>query len=105
MGVETIILAAAATYGAVSSQDQARRANKDKENVKKQTKAREAELAAESAATEAAKKKAETAGQRAGFSSGSGVSFRSTFTSSAAGGTGFKNVAEDNIRRGTLFGN
>lgn len=106
MGVETVILAAAATYGAISGQDQARRANKEKADAKKVVKAREAELAAEAAGKEAAKKKAETAGQRAGFgTSGEGVSFRSAFTSSAAGGTGFKNVAEDNIRRGTLFGN
>ena len=105
----TAVLAVAAVYGAIEGQDQARRARKQEEEAKKAAKAREAELAAEAAAKEAAKKKAETAGQRAGFGAGApgGAPTRSTFTAAAQAGTGFSNTSgsEDNISRGTLFGN
>ena len=103
----TAVLAVAAVYGAIEGQDQARRARKQEEEAKKAAKAREAELAAEAAAKEAARKKAETAGQRAGFGAGAGTApTRSSFTAAAQAGTGFSNVAsEDNISRGTLFGN
>lgn len=113
MGIETIALAvsaAGAIVGGASAQDQARRANKERENAKKAVKAREAELAAEAAAKEVARKKAESAGQRAGFGAGAGagaVPTRASFVSSAqAGTTGMGNApSEDNISRGTLFGN
>ena len=103
-----IITAAATIYGAAEGQDAARRSRKAEEDAKKEKKAREAELAAEAAAKEAAKKKAETAGQRAGFgASSSAAPTRASFTSAAQAGTGFGNsgAAEDNISRGTLFGN
>ena len=102
MGVETVALAitaAAAAYGGVEGQDQARRAKNAEREAKAAAKKREEELAAEAAAKEAAKKKAESAGSRAGFGAG-GTPSRAMFTAS-----GFNNVAEDNIRRGTLFGN
>ena len=101
-----IITAATAVYGAAEGQDAARRSRKAEADAKKEKKAREAELAAEAAAKEAAKKKAETAGQRAGFGAGAAPT-RALFTSAAQAGTGFGNsgAAEDNISRGTLFGN
>jgi len=109
--VIAIVSAVTGTAAAVEAQDQGRRAKDEADKRKKETAAREAELAREAAAKEAAKKKAETAGQRAGFGDPSAPSTRSTFTSSAnagtrgQGGTGFNNVSEDNIGRATLFGN
>ena len=94
-----VVSAAVGAYGAVEGQDQARRAKNAERDAKEATKKREQELAAEAAAKEAAKKKAESAGSRAGFGAG-GTPSRAMFTAS-----GFNNVAEDNIRRGTLFGN
>lgn len=101
----TIILAGTALYGAIEGQDQARRANKARKEADEDKKARERELADEAAAKEAARKKAESAGTRAGFGGGDSGT-RASFTSAAqAGATGFNNVAEDNISKGTLFGN
>lgn len=102
MGIVSVIMAGAAVYSSAQAQDSARRANKDRENAKKAVKAREAELAAEAAAKEATRKKAETAGQRAGFGAGGAgtAPTRATFT-----GMGNSASSEDNISRGTLFGN
>ena len=108
MGVETVLLAvtaASAIVGGASAQDQARRADNARDAEKKKVKAREAELASEAAAKEAAKKKAETAGQRAGFGPSGAAPAGPTRSAFISRGTGFNNVAEDNISRSTLFGN
>ena len=105
MTATAIITAATAVYGAIEGQDQARRANKERDKANKEKKAREDQLAAEASAKEAAKKKAETAGQRAGFGAGGAAAMsRSAFV--GGGNTGFGGaVKEDNIGRGSLFGN
>ena len=103
----TVITAATAVYGAVSAQDQARRANNAADAAKADKKKREDQLAAEAAAAELAKKKAETAGQRAGFgdTSTSALS-RSSFIGGGGSSTGMgAGVKEDNLGRGSLFGN
>ncbi len=105
MGAPAIIMAAASVYAAISGQDTARKADKTRDDEKKKVKAREAELATEAAAKEAVKKKAETAGQRAGFGSDGSAPVGPTRAAFVSRGTGFSNVAEDNISRSTLFGN
>lgn len=110
MAPTAIIMAATAVYGAIEGQDQGRRANKERDKANAEKKAREDQLAAEAAAKEAAKKKAETAGQRAGFGdttgAGGGVSALSRSSFIGGGNTGFgAGVKEDNLGRGSLFGN
>lgn len=111
MAATAIITAAAALYGGISAQDQARRANNIAAANKKATKDREDQLAAEAAAKALAAKKAETSGQRAGFGTGAGVGgtsafSRASFIGSSASNTGFGGaVKEDNLGRGSLFGN
>lgn len=108
--VMAAVSAATAVYGAVEGQDQARRANREKEQAKKAVQTREAQLADEARAKAAAAKLAESAGSRAGTgASGGGAS--SFFSSGGVNFlTGFRNKAsafssEDNIGRGALFGN
>lgn len=108
MGVETILLAvtaATAVVGGVSAQDQARRANNEKDAARNAAKAREQQLTDEAAAKATEAKKAESAGSRAGFGSAIASAFSSRPSSYNA--TGFNNnlVREDNIGRGGLFGN
>lgn len=111
MGIETILLAVGAATGlfaAGTGYKSSVQAAKARDEEKKKVKAREAELAAESAARTAATEKAKTAGQRAGF--GGGVpSFRNNLIGGtgfgAAGSGGGGAMREDNIGRGSLFGN
>lgn len=108
----TVLAISSVVSGAVSvasSYESGRKADKAAKDQKKQVKTREAQLASEAAAAEAARKKAESAGSRAGFGADA-PSARSTFLSSARGGTtGFSTSgnapAEDKIGRATLFGN
>lgn len=96
------VTAASALFGGYTAYEGSRRAGEESDAQKKLVAQREKELADEAAAKTAAEAKAATSGRRAGAQG----SLRSSFTASAAaGGTGFNNVAEDNIRRGTLFGN
>ena len=86
-------------------------ARKQRKKEERAAKDRESQLREEAAARAAAAEKAATAGRRVGFSSFGGApasyapggsSSRGAFTQS---GTGFRNVAEDNVGKGTLFGN
>jgi len=90
------ISAISAIAGLAQGQDSARRAGKAASDANREKKARERQLAEEAAAKEAARKKAESAGTRAGFGEGGMLGGRAAML-------GFG--GEDNLSRGTLFGN